>query len=72
VPVGCVSSLVGKAGLCNLPEEYYFSSALFYEKGIDKFHFFTHYNAKNYQTPLRPSCGEGGYPAAHSQASYLT
>ncbi len=32
-----------KAGLCNLPEEYYFSSALFYEKGIDHFGFIEHY-----------------------------
>jgi putative transposase len=32
-----------KAGLCNLPEEYHFSSALFYEKGIDHFGFIEHY-----------------------------
>jgi len=32
-----------KAGLCNLPEEYYFSSALFYEKGSDVFGFIEHY-----------------------------
>ncbi len=32
-----------KAGLCNLPEDYYFSSALFYEKGIDHFGFLQHY-----------------------------
>ena len=32
-----------KAGLCNLPEEYRFSSALFYEKGIDEFGFLEHY-----------------------------
>jgi hypothetical protein len=38
-----------KAGLCNLSEEYYFSSALFYsqnavhEKGIDHFGFIEHY-----------------------------
>ena len=32
-----------KAGLYNLPEEYYFSSALFYEKGIDNFGFIEHY-----------------------------
>jgi putative transposase len=32
-----------KAGLCNLPEEYHFSSALFYEKGIDNFGFIEHY-----------------------------
>ena len=31
-----------KAGICNLPEEYYFSSALFYENGIDKFGFMQH------------------------------
>ena len=32
-----------KAGLCNLPEEYHFSSALFYEKSIDNFGFIEHY-----------------------------
>jgi putative transposase len=32
-----------KTGLCNLPEEYYFSSALFYEKDIDHFGFIEHY-----------------------------
>jgi len=32
-----------KAGICNLSEEYYFSSALFYEKGIDHFGFIQHY-----------------------------
>lgn len=32
-----------KAGLYNLPEEYHFSSALSYEKGIDKFCFVEHY-----------------------------
>ena len=32
-----------KANLCNLPEDYYFSSALFYEKGIDYFGFIEHY-----------------------------
>jgi putative transposase len=32
-----------KAGICNLPEEYYYSSALFYEKGIDNFGFIQHY-----------------------------
>lgn len=32
-----------KAGLCNLPEAYYFSSALFYEKGIDNFGFIQHH-----------------------------
>jgi len=31
------------AGLCNSPEEYYYSSALFYEKGIDHFNMLTHY-----------------------------
>lgn len=33
-----------KAGLCKLPEEYYFSSAKFYEYGIDDFGIITHYN----------------------------
>ena len=32
-----------KAGLCTFPEEYHFSSALFYEKGIDNFGFIEHY-----------------------------
>jgi putative transposase len=32
-----------KAGICNQPEEYHYSSALCYEKGIDKFGFITHY-----------------------------
>ena len=32
-----------KANLCNLPEDYHFSSALFYEKGIDHFGFIEHY-----------------------------
>jgi len=31
-----------KAGLCNLPEEYYFSSAKFYHTGIDDFKMLTH------------------------------
>ena len=32
-----------KAGICNLPEEYNYSSALFYETGIDSWDFLTHY-----------------------------
>ena len=32
-----------KAGLCQLPEEYNYSSALFYETGIDNWGFLTHY-----------------------------
>ena len=32
-----------KAGLCKFPEEYYFSSALFYEKGVNHFSFIKHY-----------------------------
>ena len=32
-----------KAGLCEFPEEYYFSSASFYEKGVDHFGFIKHY-----------------------------
>jgi len=32
-----------KAGICNYPEDYHFSSALFYEKGIDHFGMITHY-----------------------------
>ncbi len=31
------------AHLCNLPEDYYFSSAMFYEKGIDHFGIIEHY-----------------------------
>jgi putative transposase len=31
------------AGLCKLPEEYHYSSALFYEHGIDHFNMLTHY-----------------------------
>ncbi|MES2774784.1 MAG: transposase [Bacteroidota bacterium] len=30
-----------KAGLCALPEEYYYSSAKFYETGVDNFGFLT-------------------------------
>jgi putative transposase len=33
-----------RAGLCKLPEEYYYSSAKFYEYGIDDFGILTHYN----------------------------
>jgi putative transposase len=32
-----------KAELCNLPEDYKYSSANFYEKGIDDFDFLTHF-----------------------------
>jgi len=32
-----------KAGICKLPEEYYYSSALFYEYGIDDFGILTNY-----------------------------
>jgi putative transposase len=32
-----------KAGLCQLPEEYNYSSALFYETGADNWGFLTHY-----------------------------
>ena len=31
-----------KAGLCNFPEEYYYSSAKFYHTGIDDFGILTH------------------------------
>ena len=31
------------AGLCQYPENYHYSSALFYEKGIDTFNMLTHY-----------------------------
>lgn len=33
-----------KASLCSLPEEYYYSSAKFYESGVDDFGMLTHYN----------------------------
>lgn len=33
-----------KAGICKFPEEYYYSSAKFYEYGIDDFGILTHYN----------------------------
>ena len=33
------------AGLCKFPEEYKYSSAAFYEKGISEWNFLTHYNA---------------------------
>jgi putative transposase len=33
-----------KAGLCKYPEDYYFSSALFYYNGFSEFSFLTHYN----------------------------
>jgi putative transposase len=32
-----------KAGLCNFAENYYYSSAKFYETGVDDFGFLTHY-----------------------------
>jgi putative transposase len=32
------------AGLCRLPKEYHYSSAKFYELGIDDFKLLTHYN----------------------------
>jgi hypothetical protein len=32
-----------KAGLCLLPEDYYFSSASFYLNGDKRFDFLTHY-----------------------------
>ncbi len=31
------------AGLCNVPEEYYYSSAKFYFDGTDHFGMLTHY-----------------------------
>jgi putative transposase len=34
-----------KAGLCNLPEEYYYSSANFYKTGIDVFGFLSNSDA---------------------------
>jgi len=32
-----------ESGLCNLPEDYYYSSAKFYEFGVDDFGILTHY-----------------------------
>ena len=32
-----------RAGMCTLPEEYKYSSALFYETGIDNWDFLSHY-----------------------------
>jgi REP element-mobilizing transposase RayT len=32
-----------KAGLCNMPEKYKYSSAKFYEEGIDEWGFISHY-----------------------------
>jgi REP element-mobilizing transposase RayT len=32
-----------RAGMCKIPEEYLYSSALFYETGIDNWGFLTHY-----------------------------
>ena len=33
-----------RAGLCKYPEEYYYSSAKFYETGVDDFGILTHYS----------------------------
>jgi len=33
------------AGLCAFPEEYKYSSAKFYERGIDEFGFLTHWKS---------------------------
>ena len=35
-----------KADICNYPEDYHFSSALFYENGLDHFKMLTHYMGK--------------------------
>ena len=32
-----------EAGLCNLPEEYKYSTARFYETGVNDWGFVTHY-----------------------------
>lgn len=34
-----------RAGFCELPEDYKYSSALFYQTGFDNWGFLTHYNA---------------------------
>lgn len=33
-----------EAGLCEKPEDYYYSSARFYETSVDDFGFLTHWN----------------------------
>ena len=33
-----------RAGLCKYPEEYKYSSAMFYKTGIDNWGFLTHYH----------------------------
>ena len=33
-----------RAGLCKYPEEYYYSSAKFYNSGVDEFKMLTHYS----------------------------
>ena len=33
-----------RAGLCDVPENYYYSSAKFYQTGIDHFNMITHYD----------------------------
>jgi REP element-mobilizing transposase RayT len=33
-----------RAGICKLPEEYKYSSALFYESGFDNWGFLAHYH----------------------------
>lgn len=42
--VGYIHANATRAGICKFPEEYKYSSALFYESGIDVFGFLTHYN----------------------------
>ncbi|MGH2646042.1 MAG: hypothetical protein ACRDE8_00680 [Ginsengibacter sp.] len=32
-----------EAGLCNLPEDYKYSSAKYYETGVDEFNMLTHW-----------------------------
>ena len=36
-----------KAGLCTMPDAYYYSSAKFYERGLDDFEMLTHYKVLN-------------------------
>ena len=36
-----------KAGLCTMPDAYYYSSAKFYECGLDDFEMLTHYKGSN-------------------------
>lgn len=38
-----INAFIVKAGLCKLLKAYYYSSATFYEYGVDDFSMLTHY-----------------------------